>query len=81
MRSSAVIKKEGMECLVKSLGVLETEMFISSLLREGFDYTEWQREYFSDMMLDDFLSKAQVYDQKNPFCISRDAPSAGSAKG
>ena len=27
MRSTAVIKKEGMECLVKSLGVLETEIF------------------------------------------------------
>jgi len=70
MRSTAVIKKEGMECLIKSLGVLETEVFISSLLKESFDYTEWQREYFSNMTLDDFLSKAQVYDQKNPFCIS-----------
>ena len=67
MRNTAVIKKEGMECLVKSLGVLETEVFISSLLRENFNYTEWQREYFSNMALDDFLNKAQAYDQKNPF--------------
>ena len=58
-----------MECLVKSLGVLETEVFISSLLRENFDYTEWQREYFSNMALDDFLNNAQTYDQKNPFSI------------
>jgi len=58
-----------MECLVKSLGVLEAEVFISSLLRESFDYTEWQREYFSNMALNDFLDNAQVYDQKNPFSI------------
>jgi hypothetical protein len=69
MRSVTVIRKEGMECLVKSLGVLEAEVFISSLLRESFDYTEWQREYFSNMALDDFLNNAEVYDQKNPFGI------------
>jgi hypothetical protein len=69
MRSIAVIRKEGMECLVKSLGVLEAEVFISSLLRESFDYTEWQREYFSNVALDGFLNSAQVYDQKNPFGI------------
>ena len=63
MRSVTVIRKEGMDCLIKSLGILETEVFISSLLRENFDYTEWQREYFSDQPLDDFLSKAREYDQ------------------
>jgi hypothetical protein len=67
MRSISVIKKEGMDCLIKSLGVLEAEVFVSSLLRERFDYTEWQREYFTDWTLDDFLTKAQKYDQKNPF--------------
>jgi len=67
MRSVTVIKKEGMDCLVKSLGVLETEIFISSLLRENFDYTEWQRDYFTDQPLDVFLNKAKEYDQKNPF--------------
>lgn len=67
MRSTTVIKKEGMDCLLKSLGVLETEVFISSLLRERFDYTEWQREYFANWTLDDFLSKAQEYDRKNSF--------------
>ncbi|MDR2543898.1 MAG: hypothetical protein LBC80_10690 [Treponema sp.] len=67
MRSTAVIRKEGMECLVKSLGILEAEMFISSLLRERSDYTEWQREYFANWTLDDFLLKAQNYDQKSPF--------------
>jgi hypothetical protein len=66
MRSVTVIRKEGMDCLLKSLGVLETEVFISSLLRENFDYTEWQREYFANQQLDDFLNKAREYDQKNP---------------
>jgi len=66
MRSAAVIRKEGMECLVKSLGVVEAEVFISSLLRDSFDYTEWQRDYFSNVPLNDFLHNAQIYNQKNP---------------
>jgi len=35
--------------------------------RDNFDYTEWQREYFANQHLDDFLNKAKEYDQKNPF--------------
>ena len=67
MRNAAVIKKEGMDCLIKSLGVLEAEVFISNLLREQYDYTEWQRKYFVNQTLDDFLTKAQEYDNKNPW--------------
>jgi hypothetical protein len=68
MRSTAVIRKEGMEILLRNLGVLETEIFISSLLRDRFDYTEWQRDYFDkNFHLDDFLKKAAEYDQRNPF--------------
>jgi hypothetical protein len=67
MRSTTVIRKEGMECLIEKLGVLETEVFIANLLRDRFDYTEWQRDYFDRHGLDDFLGKAAEYDQKVPF--------------
>ena len=67
MRSETVIRKEGMEYLLDRLGVIDTEVFISSLLRERFDYTEWQREYFSKYSADDFLTKASEYDKENPF--------------
>ena len=70
MRSTAVNKKEGMDCLVKTLGILETEIFISTLSRESFDYTEWQRDYFANWPLDAFLQKAQEYDKKNPYYIN-----------
>jgi hypothetical protein len=67
MRDATVIRKEGMECLVKTLGILETEVFVSSLLRDRFDYTEWQREYFSNWKLEDFLYQAKEYDERFPF--------------
>jgi hypothetical protein len=59
--------KEGIDCLLNKLGVLETEIFISNLLKEPFDYTEWQKEYFKDVSLDDFLEKAAQYDNEHPF--------------
>jgi hypothetical protein len=46
------IKKEGLECL---------------LIREGFDYTKWQRDYFDKYSLDDFLGKAAEFDKVQPF--------------
>ena len=49
MRNTAVILNEGMKCLLDKLGVLETEIFISHLLREPFDYTVWQKEHYADI--------------------------------
>ena len=40
---------KGMECLKDNLGVVDAEMFISIIIREKFDYTSWQREYFDAM--------------------------------
>jgi hypothetical protein len=41
--------EKGANALLKTLGVLDTEQFISTLLKEPFDYTEWSREYFSEL--------------------------------
>ncbi|MCL1947184.1 MAG: hypothetical protein FWF51_08580 [Chitinivibrionia bacterium] len=71
IRSEAVIRKEGMECLLENLGVLDAEVFISCLLRDRFDYTEWQREYFSKYSADDFLKRAAEYDKNNPLEIKQ----------
>ncbi|MCR5738850.1 MAG: hypothetical protein K6G43_03460 [Lachnospiraceae bacterium] len=40
---------KGRECLKDNLGVVDAEMFISIIIREKFDYTSWQREYFDAM--------------------------------
>lgn len=43
------LMSRGMECLTETLGVVEAERFISLVIRERFDYTKWQREYFDKM--------------------------------
>ena len=64
MRNTAVIMNDAMELLVKNLGVVETEVFISNLLREPFDYTEWRRDKFDDMSLSELNRAAAEYSAK-----------------
>ena len=66
MNSTAAIMEKGANVLIKNLGVLDTEHFISTLLKEHFDYTEWSREYFKDYDPDQFLKEAVEYDKNNP---------------
>ena len=46
MESMTEIMNKGMKCLTQHLGSIEAEQFISIIIREKFDYTKWQREYF-----------------------------------
>ena len=66
MDNTAVIMEKGANALLKALGVLGTEQFISTLLKEPFDYTEWSREYFADCDPEQFLKDAIEYDKNNP---------------
>jgi pyrroline-5-carboxylate reductase len=42
MPNTSAIVNDGMNCLLEKPGVIETEMVISHLLREPFDYAAWQ---------------------------------------
>ena len=66
MNTTATIMNEGIHCLVERLGVIETEIFISQLLREPFDYTKWQREYYAAMSVSELNKKAVEYTKNNP---------------
>ena len=65
--NASEIKKRGMECLIDKLGIVEAEMFITIMLREHFDYTEWQQEHYDAMPEGAFLQNALKYSEKYPF--------------
>lgn len=46
MYPDTVLRNEGMRILIKNLGNVEAERFITLINREPFDYTEWQRSLF-----------------------------------
>ena len=68
MRSTAAVMDEGITVLLKNLGVLDTELFISTLLKDSFDYTEWRKEHYADLDIDlhEFNMRAVEYDKNNP---------------
>lgn len=43
MSSNAELKSKAINILLDSLGVIETERFISMIQEEKFDYTKWQQ--------------------------------------
>lgn len=68
MNSSTVdILNRGVNCLIEKLGIIDTEQFISVIMREKFDYTKWQREHFHNRSSDDFNAAAISYAKEHPF--------------
>jgi len=64
MRTDTLIKNEGMRALNERLNVVEVERFITLILREPFDYTEWQQDLYEGMSVDELSQKADEYWQK-----------------
>lgn len=66
MRNTNIIMNDGINYLVEKLGIVETEVFITNLIKEPFDYTKWQKEHFKDISLEELNNKAIEYCKKNP---------------
>jgi len=58
MYAEMTLRNEGMKVLINNLGRVEAERFISLIIREPFDYTEWQRDLFNDMDVKELSSRA-----------------------
>lgn len=67
MTNSMEIMNKGIDCLLEKLGAVETEQFISLIIREKFDYTEWQREKFEGVSSEKFNDAAVAYARQHPF--------------
>jgi hypothetical protein len=64
MYAEMALRDKGMEVLIKNLGKVEAERFVSLIIREPFDYTEWQRNLFNDLSVKE-LSKLAMEGYKN----------------
>ncbi len=63
MRTDTIIRFEGMKALREKLDIVEAEKFISLILREDFDYTEWQRDIWNDKTVDEIFYAAKTYSE------------------
>ena len=55
--TETVLMKTGMKVLIEQLGNIEAERFVSILLREPFDYTEWRKDNLCVGMTVEEISK------------------------
>ena len=61
------IMNRGMKCLTDQMGIVEAEQFISFVIREKFDYTKWQRDYFDKKSPEEISKEASEYEKSHPF--------------
>ena len=54
------VKVKGVEALIAALGEVDAEKSISLIMREPFDYTEWQRYLWNDKDVDEISNMAMA---------------------
>lgn len=58
MKTDTIVRREGIEILLKALGKVDAERFISLIIREPFDYTDWQSDLFADLSIRELSDEA-----------------------
>jgi hypothetical protein len=81
MTSDTLLKNEGMTVLAERLGLVRAERFITLMIREPFDYTEWQRDLYEDVPLEKLLRDAMDYRTGQRTCAARTSKSARVKSG
>lgn len=61
MRTDNVLQAEAMELIMQKFGAVDAERFISMVKRDTFDYTEWRREQWNDMTIEEIHTAATTY--------------------
>lgn len=61
------IMSRGIACLIRELGIVEAETFISYIKNENFDYTKWRQDKFDDLTLSEIGQHAADYEKNHPF--------------
>lgn len=63
MITDTEIRLRGVEALIQALGEVQAERFISLILREPFDYTEWQQRLWQDRSVEQISRAAMLQRQ------------------
>ena len=65
--NQAELLHDGVDWLRQKFGDIGTEMFISLIIREKFDYTKWRRQFFGDKTVEEINDEAAEYARNHPF--------------
>ena len=60
-----ILKLNVVKCLIENFGIVQTERFISLMIKEPFDYTAWQRDLYEGMTVDELFNTASAWKEAN----------------
>jgi hypothetical protein len=58
------LRLKGVGILSDSLGLVDAERFLSIMQKEPFDYTQWQKNLFSGLSVEELSAKSRDYRNK-----------------
>ena len=61
MLTDIEIRKKGLKVLIDALGNVNAEKFISLIIKEPFDYTDWQSTLWNDQSVNQLSESAMRY--------------------
>jgi len=61
MLTDIEIRKKGLKVLIDALGNVNAEKFVSLIIKEPFDYTEWQSTLWNDQSVNQLSESAMRY--------------------
>jgi hypothetical protein len=56
--TDTALRNKGLHVLIDNLGKVDAERFVSLINREAFDYTEWQKDLFSNLSVKELSNLA-----------------------
>jgi hypothetical protein len=66
MSTDTEVRIRGLRALVEALGPVEAERFITLILREPSDYTQWQRHLWADKGVEEVSKAAMAIRSASP---------------
>lgn len=66
MSTDTEVRVRGVSALIEALGPVDAERFITLLLREPFDYTQWQRSLWAEQGVHDLSRAAMTLRRTSP---------------
>ena len=61
MKTESEIRMQGMQALIGSLGLIETERFLIAVNQDKFNYTEWRRSGLPEMSIEQIAAAANQF--------------------
>jgi len=65
MKTDMEIRHDGMKLLRTQLGLVESERFLTLMLREPFDYTQWRQDQWNNSTVTDLAEQARNLRKNN----------------